>query len=107
LDSPFRDDPQAGGTQAEASASPDAPAVSDAQRRFLSCRWRKPADNGVPDHCGHRDVLPMAGTTGFVADAWCPDCEYFKAKRTPRKREERDPRDERDDRPDIDRGWRW
>jgi len=71
--------------------------VSAAQKRFLSCRWRKPAENGVPDHCGHRDVLPMAGATGFVPDAWCPDCQYFKAKRTPRKREEID----------RDRDWRW
>ncbi len=54
--------------------------------RFLSCRWRKAADNGTPDHCTHRDVLPMAGTAGFVPDAWCPDCAYYKAKRTARKR---------------------
>jgi hypothetical protein len=40
----------------------------------------------VPDHCTHRDVLPMAGNAGFVPESWCPDCAYFKAKRTPRKR---------------------
>ena len=33
--------------------------------RFLSCRWRKAAEDGVPDHCTHRDVLPMAGKEGF------------------------------------------
>jgi hypothetical protein len=38
--------------------------------RFQMCRWRKPAENGVPEHCGHRDVLPMAGVTGFNADSW-------------------------------------
>ena len=59
-----------------------------AAERFQQCRWRQPAENGVPEHCGHRDVLPMAGTTGFNADAWCGDCPYFKAKRVTRKREE-------------------
>jgi hypothetical protein len=49
--------------------------------RFQMCRWRKPAENGVPKHCGHRDVLPMAGVTRFNADSWCRDCAYFKAKR--------------------------
>ena len=56
--------------------------------RFLSCRWRKPAEDGMPDHCTHRDVLPMAGKEGFSADSWCTDCALYKAKRTPRKREE-------------------
>ena len=59
-----------------------------ATERFQSCRWRKPADNGLPEHCGHRDVLPMAGTTGFNAAAWCTDCTFYKAKRVPKKREE-------------------
>ena len=56
--------------------------------RFLSCRWRKPNEDGVPDHCTHRDVLPMAGKEGFSADSWCSDCSLYKAKRMPRKREE-------------------
>lgn len=56
--------------------------------RFLSCRWRKAAEDGVPDHCTHRDVLPMAGKEGFSAQSWCEDCSLYKAKRTPRKREE-------------------
>lgn len=109
--SPFGNDPPSHGSgEAGPAAGDDRPGqtpetaerpVSAAQQRFLSCRWRKPADNGVPDHCGHRDVLPMAGATGFASDAWCPDCEYFKAKRTPRKREEIDK-----DR-DRDRDWRW
>jgi hypothetical protein len=59
---------------------------SPASERFQSCRWRKAAENGTPDHCTHRDVLPMAGNTGFVPESWCPDCAYYKAKRTPRKR---------------------
>jgi hypothetical protein len=56
--------------------------------RFLSCRWRKPTEDGIPDHCTHRDVLPMAGKDGFSADSWCSDCSLYKAKRMPRKREE-------------------
>jgi hypothetical protein len=59
--------------------------------RFLSCRWRKPAEDGVPDHCTHRDVLPMAGKDGFNCDSWCGDCSLYKAKRMPRKREEPQP----------------
>jgi len=56
--------------------------------RFLSCRWRKAAEDGIPDHCTHRDVLPMAGKDGFNAQSWCEDCSLYKAKRMPRKREE-------------------
>ena len=62
--------------------------VSAAVTRFQSCRWRKPTEDGIPDHCTHRDVLPMAGKEGFSADSWCADCSLYKAKRTPRKREE-------------------
>ena len=39
-----------------------------------------------PECCGHRDVLPMAGATGFDPQAWCPDCSFFKLRRTPKKR---------------------
>ena len=67
------------------------PVNSPAVVRFLSCRWRKPAEDGLPDHCTHRDVLPMAGKEGFSADSWCADCSLYKAKRTPRKREEPQP----------------
>jgi hypothetical protein len=62
--------------------------------RFQSCRWRKAAENGVPEHCGHRDVLPMAGVTGFNAESWCGDCAYYKARRVTRKREGEPPRDD-------------
>ena len=70
---------------------PDNPAPPDNSPsviRFLSCRWRKPTEDGIPDHCTHRDVLPMAGKEGFSADSWCSDCSLYKAKRMPRKREE-------------------
>jgi hypothetical protein len=63
------------------SSSAQSPAVV----KFKSCRWRRPPEDG-PECCGHRDVLPMAGTTGFDPQAWCPDCSFFKLRRTPKKR---------------------
>ena len=82
-------------------ATPDAPAVngpapapsavggpsavvSEAVIKFKSCRWRRPPEDG-PECCGHRDVLPIAGTS-FNPEAWCPDCAFFKLRRTPKKR---------------------
>lgn len=65
------------------------PAQSAAVVRFKSCRWRRPPEDG-PECCGHRDVLPMAGTTGFDPAAWCPDCQFYKLRRTPKKRERDD-----------------
>jgi hypothetical protein len=62
-------------------------AVSAAVIKFRSCRWRRPPEDGT-ECCGHRDVLPMAGTNSFDAEAWCPDCTYFKLRRTPKKRDE-------------------
>ena len=80
-----------------APASPDdapaaAPATSDSPQsaaliRFRSCRWQQPAENGNSEFCTHREVKPYAGTTGFDADAWCPDCQYYKLRRAPKKRE--------------------
>ena len=64
------------------SADPNA---SPAVVRFKSCRWRRPPEDG-PECCGHRDVLPIAGTS-FNPEAWCPDCAFFKLRRTPKKRE--------------------
>ncbi|MEZ5286796.1 MAG: hypothetical protein R2712_18700 [Vicinamibacterales bacterium] len=72
-------------------SSPESPA----NERFQSCRWRQPAENGTPEHCGHRDVLPMAGTTGFNPESWCGDCGYYKARRVTRKKPQTEaPRDE-------------
>ena len=62
--------------------------------RFQTCRWRVAEEGESPAHCGHRDVLPMAGTTGFNPEAWCTDCTFFKAKRVPKKREEPPPADD-------------
>ena len=66
----------------------DPSAVSAAVTRFKSCRWRRPPEDGA-ECCVHRDVLPMAGTS-FNPDAWCPDCQFFKLRRTPKKREPND-----------------
>jgi hypothetical protein len=67
--------------------------VSPAAQRFQTCRWRKTAENGVPDHCTHRDVQPMAGTAGFTAVSWCLDCGHYKVRRNPRKRPQGSPED--------------
>jgi hypothetical protein len=67
---------------------PEAPApTSAAAERFKSCRWRKAAENGSPECCGHRDVLPMTGANGFDPEAWCPECAFYKLRRTPKKRD--------------------
>ena len=70
------------------SATPAAPAASQspALTRFKSCRWQEPAENGSAEFCTHREVKPYAGTTGFDAEAWCPDCQYYKLRRAPKKR---------------------
>ena len=73
----------------DAQPAADAPVQSAAVVRFKSCRWRRPPEDG-PECCGHRDVLPMAGTTGFDPEAWCPDCQFYKLRRTPKKRERDD-----------------
>ena len=65
----------------------DPVALSPAVLRFRSCRWRRaPEEGSTIDCCSHRDVLPMAGTTGFDPQAWCPDCGFYKLRRTPKKR---------------------
>jgi hypothetical protein len=35
-------------------------------------------------------VLPFAGKEGFTAESWCPDCQFYKLRRTPKKRERLD-----------------
>ncbi len=75
--------------QDAAQTLPADPAIaSPALEKFKSCRWRATPDVG--DFCTHRDVLPFAGKEGFVADSWCPDCAYYKLRRTPKKRERLD-----------------
>ena len=76
-----------GGETAETSA--DAPAADEAAspalEKFHTCRWRATPEDGA--FCTHRDVLPFAGKEGFSADSWCPDCAFYKLRRTPKKRE--------------------
>jgi hypothetical protein len=71
-------------TPAPAAAPAPAP-VSPAVEKFRSCRWRATPEDG--EYCTHRDVLPFAGKEGFVAESWCPDCAFYKLRRTPKKRE--------------------
>ena len=66
------------------ATAPQSPAVV----KFKSCRWRRPPEDG-PECCGHRDVLPIAGTS-FNPEAWCPDCAFYKLRRTPKKRSPED-----------------
>jgi hypothetical protein len=83
-------------TPAESPAAPanaqalpaDAGVASPAVEKFKSCRWRATPDVG--EFCTHRDVLPFAGKEGFVAESWCPDCSFYKLRRTPKKRERLD-----------------
>lgn len=79
------DEPPALNPSPPAATVPDAPVPSRGEARFASCRWHKAADERTAAHCTHRDVLPMAGTTGFNMDAWCTDCSYYKLRRTPKK----------------------
>lgn len=75
----------------DAAVAPDNP-QSAAFVRFGSCRWQEPADkeNGTVAFCTHREVKPYAGSQTFDADAWCPDCQYYKLRRAPKKRERTD-----------------
>ena len=73
---------------AEPVPSPETrqePEVSPTEAKFKSCRWHETQEAGAP-YCSHRDVLPFAGKNGFSSDAWCPECEFFKVKRTVKKR---------------------
>jgi hypothetical protein len=81
LTAPNPTSPQPGGS----SGAGETPAVSAAVAKFKSCRWRRPPEDG-PECCGHRDVLPIAGASGFDPEAWCPDCSFYKLRRTPKKR---------------------
>ena len=76
---------------APASKPGEGPVTSDRPEsaafvRFRSCRWMQPAENGNQEFCTHREVKPYAGTQGFDADAWCPECQYYKLRRAPKKR---------------------
>ena len=74
--------PSPAGDQTAPAAEPvEAPAVT----KFKSCRWRSTPEDG--EFCTHRDVLPFAGKNDFKADSWCPECAFYKLRRTPKKRD--------------------
>ena len=77
--------PETTSTQAPAPAQESAAFI-----RFRSCRWHQPKEDGNAEFCTHREVKPYAGTAGFDADAWCPDCQYYKLRRSPKKKQARD-----------------
>jgi hypothetical protein len=83
---PFGPEPQPPAeTTPEAAPSPADSTLSPAVEKFKSCRWRATPDQG--EFCTHRDVLPFAGKEGFSPDSWCPECSFYKLRRTPKKRE--------------------
>ena len=84
LNSPSGDSTTAPSAEPQPAAA-SAPALSPAVEKFKSCRWRATPEDG--EFCTHRDVLPFAGKEGFTADSWCPDCGFYKLRRTPKKRE--------------------
>jgi hypothetical protein len=101
LASNYKNDTQASGVADDRGEAPvegnatlkpgDGPVTSDRPEsaafvRFRSCRWMQPAENGNQEFCTHREVKPYAGTQGFDADAWCPECQYYKLRRAPKKR---------------------
>jgi len=86
MSDPFAPPPDSPATMTPEPPDAAQPEVSAAVARFKSCRWRRPPEEG-PECCGHRDVLPMAGTTGFDPEAWCLECSFYKLRRTPKKRD--------------------
>lgn len=62
------------------------PQEDPAVARFTSCRWHATQEGDGAAYCSHRDVQPYAGMNGFKPDAWCVDCEFFKVRRTVKKR---------------------
>ena len=66
-------------------ATPAAEPAAAAVLKFKSCRWRCAPEDG--EFCTHRDVLPFAGKNDFKAESWCPECAFYKLRRTPKKRD--------------------
>ena len=79
---PPAEDPSGGGQAPEQPATPQSAGAV----RFNSCRWQQPAEEGNAAFCTHREVKPYAGTTGFDPEAWCVECQYYKLRRAPKKR---------------------
>ena len=77
--------PGEGPVEGQTPATPTAPQPAGFVR-FNSCRWQQPIEEGNAAFCTHREVKPYAGTTGFDPEAWCVDCQYYKLRRVPKKR---------------------
>jgi hypothetical protein len=78
--------PSASPASSSDAAAPVAdPIVAPAVLKFKACRWRCDPDDG--EFCTHRDVLPFAGKNDFKPDSWCPECAFYKLRRTPKKRD--------------------
>ena len=71
------------------ATSPPLP-LPEAQSRRSCDSVRAAGSNqpkkATPQFCTHREVKPYAGTTGFDPEAWCVDCQYYKLRRAPKKR---------------------
>ena len=80
-------DAPAGPQEVAPATGPATVVESAAWVRFRSCRWHQPKENGNSEFCTHREVKPYAGTSGFDADAWCPECQYYKLRRSPKKKQ--------------------
>jgi len=88
LPEPPDDVPGPTGDEASAAPAADQPEVDPSAEKFRSCRWRATPDAG--EFCTHRDVLPFAGKEGFKPESWCPECAFYKLRRTPKKRDRND-----------------
>lgn len=79
----------ASSTPDEAAESPEdasVPQDAAAVARFRSCRWHAGLD-GTAEYCSHAEVQPYAGRNGFNAESWCPECAFYKARRSARRRD--------------------
>jgi len=85
---PVKTDPGPSSESPAVPQAPEQPSASPAVEKFRSCRWRAKPEAG--EFCTHRDVLPFAGKEGFKPESWCPECAFYKLRRTPKKRERSD-----------------
>ena len=87
---PPEDANEPSGPESSEDGAPAAgePGLDPSVEKFRSCRWRATPDSG--EFCTHRDVLPFAGKEGFKPESWCPECAFYKLRRTPKKRDRND-----------------
>lgn len=82
-ETPSSADPDSGPATTD---TPETPTEDPTVTKFKSCRWHATQDSEGAEYCSHRDVRPFAGVNGFTVEAWCPDCEFFKVRRTVKRR---------------------